>query len=391
MSTYRRFLGSGIVLGLAAGALWAAGRRYAEVSVPQLIDWTKVRQAAAATLREGNPEQIWSRSEMGRRYGVWVAESERLISDYTGRSLPRALDDVRVLDRFEWVDANVANFQILFEPIEKLYSGLVNEKPFGIHLVGGLNQVFLSGQMGLLLGYMAQRVLGQYDMALLGREPLVSGRLYFVEPNIDAVEKKLRLPADEFRMWIALHETTHAYEFEAHPWLRDYMNNMLTSYFETLSEDLLGLKAQRSPLRSIISRVGQNLANRRFALEMVMTGEQRRIFRQLQALMCLVEGFSNHVMDAVGRGRLPGYDTMKKRFEGRASQKSRADRLLTKITGLDVKMEQYRAGEAFVNAAVDMRGIDFVNRVWDSPLNLPTLHEIYHPHDWVARMERAAA
>ena len=391
MANYQRYIGAGILLGLAAGVLWSAGRRYAEVASPRLVDWERVRQAAYLASRKGAPEPMWSRREMGTRYAEWVRQSEKLIAEYTGRQLPRQLEDVRVFGRPEWIDANVTNFQMLFEPVEELYANMLEDKPFGIHMVGSFNQLFLSGQMGLMMGYMAQRVLGQYDMSLLGREPITSGRLYFVEPNIAETEQRLKLPGDQFRMWIALHETTHAYEFESHPWLRDYNNNLLLSYFESLSQDLLGFKSERSPLRSIINRIGANLPGTKSALEAVMSGEQRRLFRQLQAMMCLVEGFSNHVMDAVGQSVLPNYRLMKQRFEGRAKKKSAAERLLTKITGLDLKMEQYRAGEAFVNQAVDLRGFAFVNRVWDSPLNLPTLEEIYAPALWVARMERVAA
>jgi len=217
------------------------------------------------------------------------------------------------------------------------------------------------------------------------------GKIYFVEPNIAYLQQRLKMPGDEFRMWIALHETTHAFEFESHPWLREYMNNMLISYFESISHDLLGLKSQRNPFHSLVGRIGANLAHTKFTLELVMNPEQRRLFRQLQALMCLVEGFSNHVMDAVGRDELKGYDVMKKRFEERGAHKSAAERIFTKLTGMDVKMEQYRAGEAFVGKAVALRGLAFVNRVWDSPLNLPTLDEIYHPEEWVSRMERVAA
>lgn len=388
---YNRIIGFGALLGLAAGILWEAGRRYQEVTVPNLIDWDKVTQAAQVSLSRTKNEARWSREEMAARYASWVAQSEQLIAEYTGRELPRHLEDVRVLDRHDWVLANVENFKLLFRPIEDLYAGMLNEKPFGIHMIGGLNQVVLSGQMGLLLGYMAQRVLGQYDLSLLGREPLTTGKLYFVEPNILALEKRLKLPGDEFRMWIALHEATHAYEFEVFPWVREYMNNMLASYIESLSQDLLGLKGDRNPLRSILTRVGANLARTRFAVELVMNPEQRRLFRQLQALMSLMEGFSNHVMDAVGRTQLKNYDTLKERFEARVQQKSPSERFFTRLTGLDVKLEQYRAGEHFVNTAVAMRGLGFVNRVWETPLNLPTLAEIYAPEDWVSRMERLAA
>ncbi|MHB1133263.1 MAG: zinc-dependent metalloprotease [Chloroflexota bacterium] len=391
MPNLRRYVGAGLLLGLAAGALWGAGRRYADIASPRLVNWDRVRQAAYAAASRAAPEPMWSRSEVAGRYAEWVRDSERLIAVYTGQHLPRQIDEVFVFSRADWIDANVDNFQVLFEPIEGLYTRMLDEKPFGVHLMGSLNQAVLSGQMGLMMGYMSQRVLGQYDMSLLGREPLTTGRLYFVEPNIAETEQRLELPGEQFRMWIALHETTHAYEFEAYPWLRDYMNNLMISYFETFSHDMLGLKSETGTVHALLRRVTDNFSRSKSALESMMSGEQRRLFRQMQSLMCLVEGFSNHVMDAVGKEVLPNYELMKERFEGRAKNKSQAERLLVKITGLDVKMEQYRAGEAFVNQAVGLRGFEFVNRVWNSPLNLPTLEEIYKPAEWISRMERVAA
>ena len=104
-------------------------------------------------------------------------------------------------------------------------------------LWGGANRAVVSAELGVLLGYLARRVLGQYDMALLGREPMDAGKLYYVEPNIAAVEQSLGLPSEDFRMWLALHETTHAFEFEAYPWVKTHFNALLTEYMEFLKAD----------------------------------------------------------------------------------------------------------------------------------------------------------
>ena len=88
------------------------------------------------------------------------------------------------------------------------------------------NRWLTTRQLGVLLGFMGQRVLGQYDLALLSAEA-APGRLLFVEENIRQTAKALGVPLDSFRTWIALHETTHAFEFEAHPWLRPYLASRL--------------------------------------------------------------------------------------------------------------------------------------------------------------------
>lgn len=136
----------------------------------------------------------------------------------------------------------------------------------------------------------------------------------------------------------------------------------------------------------LAERVGSNLFRSSHALELVMNGRQREIFRQLQALMCLLEGYSNHVMDQVGRSLLVSYPTMKARFEDRLRHKSLGERIFAKLTGLDVKLEQYALGERFVNEVVRQRGISYANRAWTSPWHLPSLDEIRQPARWIERM-----
>jgi putative hydrolase len=119
-----------------------------------------------------------------------------------------------------------------------------------------------------------------------------------------------------------------------------------------------------------------------------MTPEQRQLFQELQALMSIVEGYSNHVMNAVGVKLMPGYETIKDRMENRQKNRSIIDRLFIKITGLDLKMEQYRLGEIFVDAVVAKKGIDFANLMWDRPEYIPTLEEVKKPDLWVSRIEK---
>ncbi len=389
MVNHKKAIGTGLLLGLAAGALWAVGRRYAHTS-PRLINWQQVRRIAIATCRQSVVGQPFSKGPLTASFADMVHQSERLIANYTGSTLPQPLQSIHVFDRIEWIDANIAAFQLLFEPFERL-----NEKAFestsgGARVVGGLNQVVLSGQLGLLVGYLAQRVLGQYDLSLLGREPITSGHLYFVEPNIRGLQQRLGLEPQEFRMWIALHETTHAYEFEAHPWLRRHMNSLLSRYFESISADFMHAGSNGSGLHTMARRIGANLFRGGNVLELLMTSEQRHIFHQLQSLMCLLEGYSNHIMQYVGKSLLPSYDYLKERFDERARNKSVGERLFAKITGLDIKMEQYSLGERFVNEVVSRRGIDFMNRVWESSIGLPTMQEVRDPARWIRRMERMA-
>jgi coenzyme F420 biosynthesis associated uncharacterized protein len=251
---------------------------------------------------------------------------------------------------------------------------------------GTLNQRVLTAEIGLLLGYLGRRVLGQYDMTLLGREPVEGGRLYFVHPNIQNVERNLHLPSADFRLWLALHEVTHAFEFEANPWVQDYFNSLLREYITFLNQDAEHLKRGLEGLRIFWrrARTGESLTGNWF--EYVMNEEQRDLFSRMQALMSVVEGYSNHVMNAVGRDLIPTYEVISKRFERRLRERTFVEVMFARITGLDVKMEQYRKGEAFVNALCNEGGHDLARRVWDGPEMLPTLDEINDPQLWISRV-----
>ena len=375
----------GLVLGTVAGAMYVASRRLS-AEPPRLIEWDRVRRIAEKVSRGDGVVALPASAELTDRYREMVRLSEGTIGRYLKQTLPLPLDRVEVFDRAQWVDANLVGFEVLFEPLEGMNRRALRVATVGTQVFGAVNQTILSGQLGILLGYLARRVLGQYDTALLGREPVTTGRLYFVEPNIGMTQNRLGLDGNDFRTWIALHETTHAFEFEAHPWVRDYMNSLLREYIDTVGRDFGELAFGPGGLTGLAQRLVQNANRKGNAIEMLMTDDQREIFQKLQALMCLLEGYSNHVMDVVGSQVLDTYPFMKKRFETRNQSRPFVDQLFTKLTGLDMKLEQYVLGEKFVNAQVAAMGIDRFNRVWESPTTLPTLAEIYEPDRWRERV-----
>jgi coenzyme F420 biosynthesis associated uncharacterized protein len=302
--------------------------------------------------------------------------------------LPRDLDTVYVFDRNDWLRANVTNFRQLFEPVEAMNrrAGGLGSGP-GASAWSAINQRILSSQLGLLLGYLSRRVLGQYDIALLGKEPVDAGKLYFVEPNIAAVQQQLGLPGQDFRMWVALHETTHAFEFEANPWLQQRFNELLTTYIRLLEDDLTRLKRASDAVRALIERTRQSRASGQRWINAVMTPQQKAIFDELQAIMCILEGYSNFVMNGIGRQLLPGYDRIADRIGERQRSRGLAERIFIRLTGLDMKLEQYVLGEQFINAVVAQRGRAYLSHLWVGPGSMPTLAEIAAPERWIARID----
>jgi coenzyme F420 biosynthesis associated uncharacterized protein len=382
-----RRLGTILLLGVVAGygVRYVASRaasRAAQRGPARLVDWQQARRFA---LRVSQWEQasIPDRAARRAQYTRLVEQSEPLIAEYLGVQLPQPINRVYVVDRREWLEANFNSFEVLFAPVEDLYTR-VGARPNTLAVsLGQLNSTLVGSQMGVLLGFLARRVLGQYDLSLLSPDPEVRGSLYFVEPNIARVQTQLGLSDEDFRLWIALHECTHVFEFEAYPWVRPYFNSLLRQFLDQLSNQLESLGVG---LPQLLGRLIGGRESGRHWIERMLTPDQQRIFDQLQALMSLVEGYSNHIMNAIGGRLLPSFEQIEQRIQQRQQNRPLLEELFNRITGMDLKLAQYQQGEAFVNAVAQARGVAFVNRVWDRPENLPTMAEIREPLSWIARM-----
>ena len=122
-----------------------------------------------------------------------------------------------------------------------------------------------------------------------------------------------------------------------------------------------------------------------------MGDEQRRLFRETQAVMSLLEGFSDYVMDEVGKGIVPGVEQISVKFHERRNRRTAFERSMLRLTGMDLKLEQYKKGERFVRAIADARGRAALTRLWDGPETLPRDGEIETPERWIARVMDAPA
>src|SRR5438045_3351223 len=259
MAGYGAAFGRGLILGVGAALLYAAARetiaparRPAADTKPdenkaqsddrsRLIDWNLATQVAIRAAGRTPTLHPGARSQLQAQYEAMLRDIERPISNYVGNDLTMANTRVEVLDRPGWIRANMVNFRYLLQPVEDFYRENTSRSTFGPPLAfQHAARMMLSSQVGVLVGYLARRVLGQYDIALLGQDLNAAAKLYFVEPNLRQVEETLAVPPDELRRWIALHEATHAHEFELYPWVRSYLNDSLKQYLRLLIDDMRG-------------------------------------------------------------------------------------------------------------------------------------------------------
>ncbi|MGZ3631498.1 MAG: zinc-dependent metalloprotease [Candidatus Limnocylindrales bacterium] len=374
----------GLVVGAAAGlAAGYLGRRAEAIARRGLIDWPRAEALAARRLRQA-PGAL-GQAELAASEPAYAEAMSRivpLLETRLGRPLPGVVERHAVVDRAGWAAANVATFRAL---LQRLEGPLLDQlRGDGGALAGFAalgNRYLATHQVGLLLGFLGTRVLGQYDVALLSAEA-TPGRLLFVEENIRQTAAQLGVPLDEMRLWIALHETTHAYEFEAHAWLRPYLAERLERQLSAFLDEAQAFRAEG--VARALRRWREPGAD---ALSAFLTPEQRRLLRETQVVMSLLEGFGDWIMDDVGARILPDVATIRERFEARRQAPRRGlDRFMARLIGLDLKLEQYRRGERFVAGVYAAGGELALERLWLGPEALPSEAELSDPAAWVRRM-----
>jgi coenzyme F420 biosynthesis associated uncharacterized protein len=380
---------AGLLVGAAVGAAATIiTRRTEHYARRGLVDWKTAERIAVDRARNSpgtlQPEQLKMVEPV---YAAAMKEVVPALSSALGAELPGIVERAQVVSRAEWVHENVGAFSHLMGRMEgDLLAQLV---PSGAGFLKAsmaiVNRAVTTRQLGYLLGFLGQRVLGQYDLAILSAESN-PGCLLFLDENIRVVAASLEVPVNPFRTWIALHETTHAFEFEAHPWLRPYLADKVERQLSSLTHGagLMGGDA--------ISRLGASLRGGADNwMEGLMTEEQRRQFREIQAVMSLLEGFGDYVMTQVGRDLVFDVDTISQRFHARREARSGSERAIMRISGLDMKMAQYKQGEAFVEAIAQARGKAGLEALWQGPESLPRPGEIESPSLWLDRVMPEAA
>ncbi|HEV2889797.1 MAG TPA: zinc-dependent metalloprotease [Frankiaceae bacterium] len=352
------------------------------------IDWATAVATAKALVRPGpdiTPEEA---HDVVAELRSMVPDAERHVAAFTRLTIPDVHVPVAVVDRIGWVKANVDGFRVVLEPlVERLSAKRTGGEPPA--LLKAVGSRVTGVQVGTIMSYLASRVLGQFELFIPPGEG-ENGRLTLVAPNIVETERRLGVDPHDFRLWVTLHEVTHRTQFTAVPWLRGYFLDNVSAYVDATDLDpsaLMGrLRDAAAAVRGAVT--GDDNAS---LLEALQTPQQREIVGRLQALMSLLEGHGDFVMDGVGPAVVPTAELIRERFNERRKGSGPVDRVIRRLFGLDMKMRQYAEGERFVNAVVEAAGMDGFNRVWEGPENLPTQAEIADPALWVARVATPAS
>ncbi|MFZ2014770.1 MAG: zinc-dependent metalloprotease [Nocardioides sp.] len=341
----------------------------------EMVDW---ELAVSIGSRLAGPGPEVSAGEAAAVVAELRAGADRATSyvrDFTGLDAGEGTAPVLVVDRPAWIRANTEGFATLLAPIvDKVIAA--KGPPGG--MTQAVGSKITGAEVGGLLGFMAGKVLGQFDPF---HDP--RGRLLLVAPNVVHVERELEADPTDFRFWVCLHEETHRVQFTAVPWMRDHVFGEVQALAETVEPQRLledGVQRVTEALRNLGSGSSGGM------LDLFSTPEQKEIIDRMTGVMSLLEGHADVVMDGVGPGVIPTVGSIRRKFNERRKGAGSLDRLARKLLGLDAKMAQYRDGAKFVRAVVDKVGMAEFNAVWAAPDHLPTKAEIHDPDSWVGRV-----
>jgi len=356
------------------------------------INWELARQVGIAMATWG-AEDAPPTDEDRRGLADTVRAAELAVGGFTGLEQPRDLVTVEAFRRAQWVEANVRALRQLLDPVaKKLATALAeaqgSQLPVGVEggeemlrtLMSRMMPLLLGAQVGTVLGYLGQRVLGQFDLAV----PREGGSLYFVIPNIAGFERDWSLDPREFRAWVALHEVTHRFEF-ARPWVRPHFLQLVRDLVEHADLDLAGLEERLGDLDmsnpESLTQAFEGMGN---LFGQATDAEQALRVTRVQAFMAAAEGYGDHIMEALGRTMLPTFSRIEEALR-RYREGRHADQAMERLFGLEMKMEQYRLGEAFCARVAELTGEATLARMWESAEALPSMPELEEPTLWLAR------
>ena len=347
----------GVVAGLATVAIVEAVKPRGGTSL--LLDWDEVRRTARSRLLN-SAESPAALAAAAKTYRAMAAKLEAPLLDFVGGMPASArLPEFGALDREGWLDLNLGIMRRVVDPVLE-HGRLPNS------LIVDVGRSGLDHYLALMLSFMGRRVLGQYDPQLMGVESIDGAGLYLVETNVGEWGNTAELPQQDLRRWLILHEMTHAWQFAAHPWLRGHMEQSMQVLLDTVTKKI-------SPAARIAAFAG-------------VLPAQWSVMRQMQGTMSLIEGYSNLVMNELGATLLPGFAELETAYHKRSTSKSVLDQLVWKLTGLDLKLQQYKKGEAFARAIYDAHGMQALNLAWKGPQQLPRLEELADPERWYRRV-----
>src|SRR3954469_2395585 len=305
-----------------------------------IVDWDLAVSTGRRLVSAGPAVSPAEAREAVVQLKAFAAEAHGHVAGFTRLDAPTDGAAVAVIDRPGWIQANAEGFRTVLEPlVEKIQERRPNAVSPMTDVVGSK----ITGvQTGSLLAFLATKVLGQYELfPPYGVDPDVKpGRLLLVAPNIVSAEREMGVDPRDFRLWVCLHEETHRVQFGAVPWLRGHLMDEIGAFVAATDVDPAALAsrlkaagaAAYSALRDGFDPDAEDGGS---LVEAVQTPAQREILDRSTALMSLLEGHADYVMDGVGPSVVPSVNTIRTKFQTRRREASKVEHVIRRLLGVD--------------------------------------------------------
>ncbi|MBX3286354.1 MAG: zinc-dependent metalloprotease [Actinobacteria bacterium] len=350
------------------------------------VDWGLAERVAVRAAGREPFADSYHYGSLSADFEELTAIAEQQVAEATGLRSLSGSARARVTDRQGWVRANIASFQRLLRPITDRLDqqlALTPLAPVASRVAGA--------EVGMILGWMSSRVLGQYDLLVVEDEdPDDQDIVYYVGPNVLGLEKRFAFPPREFRHWLALHEVTHRAQFTGIPWMREHFLGLVQETVGSVDPDPKRFAEALGRLAADL-RSGRNPLDDGGLMAVFASPEQRLVLDRVAGLMSLLEGHGDVTMDRAGADQIPSAERFGQVLRQRRQQGNPAAKVLQKLIGLDAKLKQYEQGEEFIERIEKEGGTELLDVAWVDPANLPTIAEIRDPEAWIARVRPTVA
>ncbi|MEY2415216.1 MAG: hypothetical protein QOH53_550 [Ilumatobacteraceae bacterium] len=338
------------------------------------IDWRRAEQIATGIA--GRHPNVAGAKVIDLRH--MIPQLEDQIEATTGLRSLAGPAVVQVIDRPDWIRANIASFQHLLAPVLDEWSEKMPSNGFA----ASISSQLVGAELGALLGWMSTRVLGQYDL-LVGRDD--DDAVYMVGPNLAAMEKRFGFDPTEFRTWVLLHELTHRAQFTGVPWMKGHFTDLVDVSVRMANPDPHRIAEAIREAFNDRDRARQQVRDSG-VFGLIASPEQRAVIQQIAGLMSLLEGHGDVTMSRAAGDLVPSAGRFSAVMQARRKRINPLTKLMLRLTGIEGKLNQYAAGERFIAAIEAERGPRAVDVCWLSAANLPSMEEIRNPSQWLGRI-----
>lgn len=368
------------------------------------MPWDNARQVAISVATEGHSEanvdplERIGIEQLARVADLHVADVTGLTTSVSGRTVT-----VVPVNRTGWVTESLEAYRPL---VERLASALgpsaadleaaeedAEDPTAGVFsgMLRMLQPMLLAMTAGSMVGHLARRGFGQYDLPI--PRPTTgphADELLLIVPNLDGFAEEWSLAPDDLRLWICVHEIAH-HAVLAVPHVRERLDDLLTRYVSSFTNDFSALEDQIGQLDvsdpNALAGLQQLIGSPDVILGAITSAEQSSLRPQLDALVAVVVGVVDHVLDVVGAKLIPSYAMLTEALRRRRVEAAEADRFVERLFGLELTQATYDRGAAFVDGVVERAGEDGLRRLWTDAVNLPTPPEVDAPGLWLARID----